>query len=545
MGLTRVFQMGALSLVVGALLIVVAFATNQASPYGIGITLVLLGIALSLVSLRVPARPVFTTMGIFVLGYWVLGAGGHLPPKQLEGGVDLFFVSGFIMVLAGTFVIVYNADLMLAALTRIGGRFPRLVPAVRTAVAYPLANKFRTGMTIAMISLVMFALVMMSTMNSNFSRLFLGNEALGGYDVVVTENPSNPIPDMKGALQAASQDTSAIAREDDLRLANRRVAEVRMAPKEGATGDDYSKYSIVGPSTDFIDGNAIKFQARQEGLATDADVWQALRSEPDAAVIDAFALPSGGFGPPGGFMLSDVKANVRSFKSIEIEVRDSSEPSKVKKLRIVGIFSLKASAVYNGLFLSPAAFDGIFPKPESTMHLLRLQPGADSVAEAKMIEKTLTAQGVQADSLRKLIEDQQAQSQGFMYLIDGFMGIGLFVGIAAVGVIAFRTVVERRQQIGMLRAIGFTRGAVATSFIMESSFITLLGVLSGIGLGLLLAQQLVQSSDFAPGTSIGFYVPWLQITGIGLFAFVASLLMTIIPSRQASSIPIAEALRYE
>ncbi len=152
---------------------------------------------------------------------------------------------------------------------------------------------------------------------------------------------------------------------------------------------------------------------------------------------------------------------------------------------------------------------------------------------------------MQADSLRKLIDDSQAQNQGFIYLIDGFMGIGLFVGIAAVGVIAFRTVVERREPIGMLRAIGFTRRAVATSFIMESSFITLLGVLSGIGLGLLLAQQLVSSANFAPGTSVSFYVQWLQIAAIGTFAFVASLLMTIIPSRQASSIPIAEALRYE
>jgi putative ABC transport system permease protein len=544
-GLNRIFQMGTLSMVVGALLIVVAFATNQASPYGIGLTLVLLGTALSLVMLRIPPRPAFTTMGVLVLGYWTLGAGGHLPPHRLEGGSDLFFVSGFIMVMAGTFILVYNADLMLAVLTRLGSNFSHLVPAIRTAVAYPMANKFRTGMTIAMISLVMFALVMMTTMNSNFGRMFLSSDALGGYDIVVSENPSNPIPDMTSALRAAGQDTSAITREDDIRLANRRIAEVRMAPAASEKGNDFSKYGVGGPALEFTEGNAIKFQARAEGFATDADVWRALREQPDTAVIDAFALPSGGFGPPGGFTLEGVKANVTSINPIPIEVRDSSDASNVRTLRIIGIFSLKASAVYNGLFLSPAAFDSVFPHPESTMHLLKLKPGTDSVAEAKSIEKTLTAQGVQANSLRKLIDDQQAQSQGFLYLIDGFMGIGLFVGIAAVGVIAFRTVVERRQQIGMLRAIGFTRGAVATSFIMESSFITLLGVLSGIGLGLLLAEQLVTSKDFAPGASVSFYVPWLEISGIGTFAFVASLIMTIIPARQASSIPIAEALRYE
>ena len=52
------------------------------------------------------------------------------------------------------------------------------------------------------------------------------------------------------------------------------------------------------------------------------------------------------------------------------------------------------------------------------------------------------------------------------------MALGLFVGIAALGVIAFRSVVERRQQIGMLRAIGYqteTRGARRSCWSRASS----------------------------------------------------------------------------
>ena len=48
----------------------------------------------------------------------------------------------------------------------------------------------------------------------------------------------------------------------------------------------------------------------------------------------------------------------------------------------------------------------------------------------------------------------------FNRLIQGFMGLGLVVGVAALGVISARAVVERRQQIGVLRAIGFRRGMV-------------------------------------------------------------------------------------
>ena len=61
------------------------------------------------------------------------------------------------------------------------------------------------------------------------------------------------------------------------------------------------------------------------------------------------------------------------------------------------------------------------------------------------------------------------------------MGLGLIVGVAALGVISARAVVERRQQIGVLRAIGFRRGMVQLSFLLESSFIALTAIVVGTG----------------------------------------------------------------
>jgi len=123
------------------------------------------------------------------------------------------------------------------------------------------------------------------------------------------------------------------------------------------------------------------------------------------------------------------------------------------------------------------------------------------------------------------------------------MGLGLFVGIAAVGVIAFRTVVERRQQIGMLRAIGYKRSTVALSFLLESSFVTLLAIASGVGLAIWLSFFLLTSDEFPEGAT--YVIPWRPILFISGLTFAASLIMTYIPSRQAASIPTAEALRYE
>jgi putative ABC transport system permease protein len=95
-----------------------------------------------------------------------------------------------------------------------------------------------------------------------------------------------------------------------------------------------------------------------------------------------------------------------------------------------------------------------------------------------------------------------------------------------------------------MRAIGFQRHTVRTSFLLESSFVAVLGTLIGVVLGLLLARQLI---TFFAKTDQGLHVviPWGQIGLIVLLAYAASLLTTYLPARQAARIYPAEALRYE
>jgi putative ABC transport system permease protein len=152
--------------------------------------------------------------------------------------------------------------------------------------------------------------------------------------------------------------------------------------------------------------------------------------------------------------------------------------------------------------------------------------------------------GAQAESLRARIDRESAFFTGFFRIIQGFMGLGLFVGVAALGVIAFRSVVERRQQIGMLRALGYTRGMVGLTFLLESAFIAAGGITTGIVFGLILARYLIHE-EFANQGVVDFVIPYSQVAVIGLLSFGSALLMTLLPSRQASGIPIAAALRYE
>ena len=530
------------AIALGALLFVTGMSDNSAFPFALGFSLILFGAAIILRFFRLPERPVFTAMGLLLLILWALTAGNRLESLfgPLEGGPEMFFLSGVSMITASTFVLIHNADIFLTLLSRIGARFGRILPAMKTAVAYPLANKFRTGMTMAMISLIVFALVMMSTMNLNFDRLFLGDEARGGWDVLVEENANNPLGgDLVATLKAeGSVDTSQFRSVGRLSLPGRfTFPEIRQHPE-----DDFDDYFVSGVSPGFVDGADIALEARATGFDSDQAVWQQIRDGEDVALIDAFAIEGGfNFGPT--FNLDGIPEGADVFDPVTIEVRDPVS-GNTRQVSIIGVISFASSSAFFGVFIPERTFADVFGEAGSSQYYVGLESPDDAVSVANEVESALTTSGAQASSIKNDIEDDQALFRNFFRLMQAFMGLGLFVGIAAVGVIAFRSVVERRQQIGMLRAIGYTRGTVALSFILESTFVAALGVLSGVGLAIWLSYFLITSDEFPTSDSV-YAIPWFQIALISAFAFFSSLLMTIVPSRLAASVPIAEALRYE
>ena len=114
----------------------------------------------------------------------------------------------------------------------------------------------------------------------------------------------------------------------------------------------------------------------------------------------------------------------------------------------------------------------------------------------------------------KLLDDVMDQSRTFQQIVLGFLGLGLVVGVAALGVISARAVVERRQHIGVLRAIGFRRGMVQGSFVLEASFLALTSIALGNCAG---AGGRVQRDHrrraHASWAGVSFDVPWTMLGG--------------------------------
>src|SRR5206468_8801967 len=119
------------------------------------------------------------------------------------------------------------------------------------------------------------------------------------------------------------------------------------------------------------------------------------------------------------------------------------------------------------------------------------------------------ANGADANSFRHLVNEILGRQLQFFRLMQGYMALGLLVGIAGLGVVMVRAVRERRRQVGVLRALGFEASAVRRAFVTESAFVALEGILIGTSLAIITAWRLVGNADF--GADIGFNVPWIQL----------------------------------
>ena len=163
---------------------------------------------------------------------------------------------------------------------------------------------------------------------------------------------------------------------------------------------------------------------------------------------------------------------------------------------------------------------------------------------SQRLEKIFIANGMNAESLLDNIEQERETSNAFNKLFQGFSGLGLVVGIAAIGVLSVRAVVERRQSVGVLRAIGFRSSMIRAQFLIESSFITLIGIVIGIFLGVMQSYLIFReiSKELEGAT---FSVPVGEVGILILITIVASILASVIPANEASKIYPAEALRYE
>ena len=542
----------------GALILVIGFNATQLTAFGLGVSLVPIGMAMILRWRGVSQRWVLTGAGLFLVVYWLLPPSVYNRIREdWNQDFSIFFLTGGMVVTGAVLVTVNNSAVVLMLLSTTIGRIQGLAPIIKSAVSYPLRYKFRTGLSVAMFAVIIFSVTVMSTLIEGFNKLFEDQDRLaGGYEVMAFGLiDTNPITDLRAAVDA-NPDLAFVQRTNGIPSVGTfrtiRDAEARLAQ---AAESGLKNSTITGVDDDFLESNRLRIKLATADYATpsgfdSAAVWRALRDNPGLAIANALMVPT-----RNGFVF-DVQEDAfrldveglylenETLDPIAVTVRDLRSGASFD-LTVIGVLDDFASAgpFPGGLYTSTNTLKAALPRDvASTQFFFDTAPGVEDAANK--IEAAFFQHGLDTLDVTETLEDLQSANRSFFNLLIGFMALGLVVGTAALGVISARAVVERRHQIGVLRAIGFSRRMVQMSFLAEASFIALLGIGLGLALGLLTAVN-VMADIRTDEPQIETLIPWAKVILIGVGAYFFSMLTTLMPSLQASRLAPAEALRYE
>jgi putative ABC transport system permease protein len=536
-----------LLLVAGVGAFALGLQTLQAGTAWLGVSLFLIGLALLARRLGVSERVAFTIAGLALVITWIIPSSWIervLP--DMSAGIELFFLSGIMLVIGGVWVVIFNTDIILRIVVAVLGRIRGLPAVLKTAVTYPTLERFRTGMTLAMLSLVVFTLVIMSFIISSIATMWEDQDRLsGGYELRAAVGYANPVDDLE-AEWAARASEQGMRAEDFAVIAGQAATLAEVSQVDGTQGP--GDFYVQGVDEVYSETTLYEFVLTAPGYETPRDVWVALQEEPDTAVVVSYMVPTkssfsfSSYSPPimlEGFWIQDEALPEDVYLSVT-----SAGGGEARRLHVIGV--LDTQAAYAGqIVTSRETLEAVAGQPLPTIdYMIGLAPGVDAEEAGRALEKAFVANGLQAEPIEAEIREMTSSSLMVNSLLQGFMALGLVVGIAALGVIAARSVVERRRQIGVLRALGFQKSMVQLSFLLESSFVALLGIGLGVVLAVGLSPGVVDSmSEEFEGLS--YDAPVRQIILICVVAYLASLVTTYLPSRQASKVYPAEALRYE
>jgi putative ABC transport system permease protein len=230
----------------------------------------------------------------------------------------------------------------------------------------------------------------------------------------------------------------------------------------------------------------------------------------------------------------------RAFQPIVLWLRDTRQTQQAVRVDVVGLADARGP-FGNTIIVGASTLAGWTP-PERGSYFLSVPVGANARELAAAV--ALSAPDLQARTIGDDLRLVQGVRGLLSMILQGFMGVGLLAGVAALGTLSARAVVERRRQIGILRSLGFTARGVSLGLLAEALLMAFLGAVLGVAIGLHVARNtiafLVRQSP-----ELRFSIPWEQLGVIVLIAVGAALLMTVLPARQAGRLTPAEALRAE
>lgn len=237
-----------------------------------------------------------------------------------------------------------------------------------------------------------------------------------------------------------------------------------------------------------------------------------------------------------------------------------------KTLRIVGIIDTEPAAGFGGLgsgrVLIPLklgealrAAQGndlrdILRGPGTRPGYANLTVRAKSPSDVQALENAIKKMGFAAFSLLDASNTLRTVFKIFDLLLGIFGSLALAVAMLGITNTLVMAILERRREIGILKALGAADRDVKQLFFLEAGVMGLLGGMLGVGLGWLIGRAVTAGTNLylkrqeLPPADVFAVTWWLMLLAI-LFAVIVSLAAGLYPASRAAKLNPVEALRYE
>lgn len=428
----------------------------------------------------------------------------------------LFPVRALLLILGGALVLVRSGlpPRVAAWLVR---PFKRVDPVADPAFSYVQRRPARTVLTVTMVGLVVLILVLLGTMYGMFSQS-VTEDTWSGFDVVGTSVRPLDTPPIVGA--------GALAHAE-------RALTLHAAAGGMYAVLDHDGFWSVSPDLIALTPQAV------DSLDMEATALGA--AHPDGAAALRAVLDD-----PSLIVVSDY---LWLDNSSEARGGHEAQPGETLRFRLIdnGTTNVTIAAVVNtqgfgGVFVHPDLFDRLDMPPAGTRIFATSDAVTDPAVLAREIESAYRHTGMDAYATREPIQAQQKDARTQLFLLQSFVGLGLLVGVASIGIITARNVLERRREIGVMRAIGYDSNSVVKVFLIEAGYVVTVATLLGTAGGLMTAYGMFKVEMEQWG--LDFVINWPNLVVVAVLVYVTSVVAAWFPAQKVSRIPPAQATRY-
>lgn len=198
------------------------------------------------------------------------------------------------------------------------------------------------------------------------------------------------------------------------------------------------------------------------------------------------------------------------------------------------------------LLFTTSGLAGLFPQGSPSVHrvLAQLAPGTTLAAARSSLDRALrTLPQVKVDTKATFIASQNQQFQQLIGVVTALLGLAVVIALFGIVNTLALSVIERRREIGLLRALGLSRRQLRASIRWEAVVVALLGTVLGVVLGLVFGWVVVDAIR-SDGVNL-FSVPVVELVIFVVVAGLAGVVAAVVPARSAARVDVLAAITTE